>query len=127
LKVLLDTNALIWWLEDNRKLGPRARRRLADSRTTPIATIISLWEMTMKFRAGKMKQPGSALLPFLAEQQVELIEVRLEHLRVLDSLAKYHDDPFDHLILAQAKAEGAVLMTSDDNMRLYGVPCIDTD
>ena len=81
----------------------------------------------MKFRAGKMKQPGSVLLPVLAAQQVELIGVRVEHLRALDALAKYHDDPFDHLILAQAQAEGAALMTSDNNMRLYGVPCIDTD
>ena len=127
MKLLLDTNALIWWFEDNRKLGPRARRRLADPRTIPIATIVSLWEMTMKFRVGKLKQPGSALLSVLAEQQIELIGVRAEHLRALDALAMHHGDPFDHLILAQAKAEGATLMTSDDAMRAYGVPCIDTD
>ncbi len=127
MKLLLDTNALIWWLEDNRKLGSRARGRLADPRTVSMVTIVSLWEMTMKFRAGKLKQPGSALLSRLAEQQVELLDLRVEHLCALDDIAQFHDDPFDHLILAQAKVEKATLLTSDDKMRAYGVPCMDTD
>jgi PIN domain nuclease of toxin-antitoxin system len=101
--------------------------QLADPRTTVIATVVSLWEITMKHRTGKFPSSGSAYRPFIAEQQIALIDLRLSHLDALEDLGMRHPDPFDHLILAQAKAEGAVLMTSDDNMRLYGIPCIDTD
>ena len=127
MKLLLDTNALLWWLDDDRKLGRRARRRLADPRTTVIATIVSLWEISIKHRAGKLPLPGSAYVPILADQKVELLDLRASHLRALDDIGFHHSDPYDHLILAQAKAEGAVLMTSDQNMPLYGIPCIDTD
>ena len=127
MKILLDTNALVWWLDDDRKLGRSARRRLADPRVTILATIVSLWELTLKHRVGKFNRSGTALLPIISEQKIDLIDLCLPHLRALDCLGMYHADPYDHLILAQAKAEGATLMTSDDKMRLYGVPCIDTD
>lgn len=100
---------------------------MADPRATILATVVSIWELTIKHRAGKLGQSGTRLLPRLAEQQIELLDVRVSHLLALDDLGWHHGDPYDHLILAQAKAEGAALMTSDDNMRLYGVPCIDTD
>ncbi len=90
-------------------------------------TIVSIWELTLKHRAGKFDRSGTTLLPIMEEQKIELLDLRPSHVVMLDSLGMYHGDPYDHLILAQAKAEGATLMTSDDNMRLYGVPCIDTD
>ncbi len=127
MKVLLDTNALIWWMEDSRRLGPRARRRLADPRTTVMATVVSLWEITMKHRSGKFSSPGSAYLPFIAEQQIALVGISLSHLEAVEGLGMHHADPFDHLILAQAKVERAALMTSDGHMRLYGIPCLHTD
>lgn len=127
MKLLLDTNALIWWLDDDRRLGARARRRLADPRTTTIATIVSVWEVTMKHRAGKMKRPESGLLSILAEQQVAVLDVTTAHVRAIEDLPMHHADPYDHLILAQAKVEGAILMTSDEQMTHYGVPCMSTD
>ncbi len=127
MKLLLDTNALIWWLSDDRRLGPRARRRLTDQRTITMATIVSIWEVTMKHRSAKMRQSGSSLLPILAGQQIELLGVRSAHICAIDDLLMMHSDPFDHLILAQAKVEGATLMTSDVQMTRYGVPCIGTD
>jgi PIN domain nuclease of toxin-antitoxin system len=127
LKLLLDTNALIWWLEDNRKLGPRARRKFANPRTETLATIVSLWEITIKHRSGKWPLAGTEYLPILADQQIDLMGLSATHLLTLNDLPMRHGDPFDHLILAQAKAEGATLMTSDERMMHYGVPCIGTD
>lgn len=127
MKLLLDTNALIWWLDDDRRLGARARRRLADARTTTMATIVSVWEVTIKHRSGKMRHSGSRLLPVLAEQGLELLDVRAEHILAIDDLSMVHSDPFDHLILAQAKVERATLMTSDEQMTRYGIACIGTD
>ena len=76
----------------------------------------------MKYRAGKMKRPGTALLPQITERGIELIDLQTSHLVALDGLAMYHSDPFDHLILSQAKAEGATLVTSDERMDEYGTP-----
>ncbi len=69
MKILLDTNALVWWLADDRKLGRSARRRLADPRVTVIANIVSLWELTLKHRAGKFNRSGTTLLPIMAGQK----------------------------------------------------------
>ena len=127
MKILLDTHALLWWLDDNGKLGRRARRRLADPRTSVVATIVSIWEMSLKHRAGKFNRSGTSLLAIMTAQKIELLDLRLPHMLALDDLGMHHTDPFDHLILAQAKVEGATLMTSDTQMTLYGVPCIGTD
>lgn len=127
MKILLDTHALLWWLEDDRKLGRRARRRLTDPRAVVLATVVSIWELSLKHRAGKFNRSGTALLPVLAEQRITLLDLRVAHLLVLDDLAMHHADPYDHIILAQAKAEDAVVMTHDERMWRYGISCIGTD
>jgi PIN domain nuclease of toxin-antitoxin system len=124
MKILLDTNALIWWMEDEQMLGSKARDLLANPAHTVLATIVSLWEITMKWRVGKYPLPGSAFEPFIQEENIELISVLPKHISAIESLGFYHKDPFDHLILTQAKIEGARLLTSDKAMAQYGIDCI---
>lgn len=124
MKILLDTNALIWWMEDNPQLGQRARATLANSANTVVATEVSIWEITMKWRAGKFPWPGSTYVDFLADEDVGLLPIERRHLELLETLAYHHQDPFDHIIIAQALAGGAAILTSDRDMTLYGVPCI---
>ncbi|NJS13598.1 MAG: type II toxin-antitoxin system VapC family toxin [Sphingopyxis sp.] len=123
MKVLLDTNALIWWMEDDPQLGPKARATLADPANTVMATIVSIWEITMKWRVGKFPWPGSTYNDFLAAENIGLVRVESSHLEMLESLPYHHKDPFDHLILAQAKVESAAIITSDRELALYGVRC----
>lgn len=54
MKVLLDTNALIWWLSDDPRLGQRAKQAIAAQDTELLVSVVSLWEITMKNRVGKM-------------------------------------------------------------------------
>lgn len=96
---------------------------MADPANTVIASIVSIWEITMKWRTGKFAWPGSTYAGFLGDENVGLVHVEPMHLDVLETLPFHHKDPFDHLILAQAKAEGAAVITSDREMTLYGVPC----
>ncbi len=126
MKILLDTNALIWWLKDDPKLGSRARALLADGRHELLTSIVSLWELTIKWRIGKLEHRGSVFADLLAEQNIGLLLINPRHFAVLESLPAHHKDPFDHLILAQAKLENAWLMTSDPHMSDYGVECIST-
>lgn len=127
LKILLDTNALIWWMEDSPRLGQKARNLLANPSNTVIATVVSLWEITMKWRIGKHPLAGSPYGRFIRDEGLELISVSPDHIEALELLPLLHRDPFDHLILAQAKLEMAQLMTSDAHMSNYGVPCINTN
>lgn len=124
MKILLDTNALIWWLSDNPKLGPRAKQVIAREDVELLVSVVSLWEITMKNRVGKMEYAGSDFLDDLTEEGIEPLNVLLSHLLALEQLPLHHKDPFDHLILAQAQVEGARVLTSDQQMVQYGVPCI---
>jgi PIN domain nuclease of toxin-antitoxin system len=124
VKILLDTNALIWWLRDDRKLGPQSRSMIATQDAEILVSMISLWEVTMKWRIGKMEFTGTSFLRDLEEEQIFPLSITPDHMKALEDLPLHHKDPFDHLIIAQAKVEGAVIMTSDEAMRAYGVRCI---
>lgn len=124
MKLLLDTNALIWWLHDSVRLGPRTKQLIADPNSDIIVSIVSLWEVTMKWRVNKMEFSGRALLDDLNDEKIRPIPVLTEHILALDKLGHHHKDPFDHLILAQAAVEDATIVTSDKEMALYGIPCI---
>lgn len=124
MKLLLDTNALIWWFKDNPSLGRKARALIEDANSTVVVSIVSLWEITIKWRIGKLEFAGSSLIGMLDDLGIELLTVKPVHLIALDALPLHHRDPYDHLILAQAKVEGARVITSDTDMPQYGIPCI---
>lgn len=124
MKVLLDTNALIWWLHDSVRLGPRAKALIVRPETEILVSVVSLWEISMKWRVSKFEFSGSALVDDLSNQGINPIPVRTDHVVALDALGYHHKDPFDHLLLAQAGVEGASILTSDRAMTEYGVPCI---
>ncbi len=124
MKILLDTNALIWWLRDDPKLGPKAKQIIADKDSEVLVSVISLWEVSMKWRVGKMEYAGSAFLEDLEAEEIYPLGISTEHLLALENMGFHHKDPFDHLILAQAKVEGATVITSDHAMTAYGVSCI---
>lgn len=124
MEILLDTNALIWWFEDLPMLGQKGRAALADPAHGLFVSSVSLWEITIKWRIGKHGLPGSAYAAFLDEEGVNLLPVAPPHIEALERLEFHHRDPFDHLILAQAAVAGLTLMTSDQEMTRYGVPCI---
>jgi PIN domain nuclease of toxin-antitoxin system len=123
MNLLLDTNALIWWLRDDERLGRPARKMIADATLKPMASIVSFWEVTMKWRAGKMEFSGTHLLDDLENDQLSVLAITKEHLAALDDVEMHYKDPFDHLIIAQAQVERATIITSDREMALYGVPC----
>lgn len=127
MKILLETNAVIWWMEDNPRLGSKARNILANPQNLIMSSIVSIWEITMKWRTGKHPLPGSSYTHFLEEEGVGQINVVPEHVHALETLGFHHRDPFDQLILAQAKVEGAKIITNDQQMAGYGVPCIMTN
>lgn len=124
MRLLLDTHVLLWWLDDDPRLGRRARNLIADPDTDVLVSQVSLWETAIKQRIGKMKVGPAEILPRLPEFGFALLEIRNDHLLALTGLGKHHGDSFDHLLLAQALVEDAAVMTSDRKLPLYGIRCI---
>lgn len=124
MRIVLDTPILLWWLDDDPKLKPPLRRVLADRDHDLIVSIASLWEIAIKHQIGKLAASAPMVAASLVEQQITLLPVSVEHIEVIQAMPRHHGDPFDHMLLAQARVEGAALMTLDAILARYGVPCI---
>jgi PIN domain nuclease of toxin-antitoxin system len=124
MRLLLDTNAVLWWLRDNPRLGQKARLLIADNANEVLVSVVSPWEITMKYRIGKLEERGAALWTAIEAEGFTILPISYDHFVALDDLPTHHKDPFDHMILAQACVENAAIITSDREMTLYGVPCI---
>lgn len=124
MRLLLDTHVLLWWLQDDRKLGQRGRALIADPGNTVSISLATPWEISVKHRIGKMVESGAAIMRELADQGIAVVDLKPRHLEILEAMPLLHRDPFDHLIIAQALAENMVIITDDALFPAYGVRCL---
>src|SRR5471030_410526 len=120
MKLLLDTHVLLWLLNDDRLSG-EVRRVLADPGSALYVSLVSLWEIVVKRRVGKLTANVAAITAQMAPvSKLQWLGVAPHHLVALDRLPVHqqHRDPFDHLIIAQAISEGMTLVTRDRNAAL---------
>ncbi len=118
MRFLLDTNALLWTLTGAERIAPVRDVILADD-TEIFVSAVSWWEIAIKIRIGKLDANLSKLRK--AARASGLIELSLSgaHAESLLTLPKYHNDPFDHMILAQAVTEPMRLITGDGILQRY--------
>ncbi len=124
MRLLLDSNALIWWVTEPQRLSVTADRTIRDQRNQIAVSLVSLWEITIKMGKGGLPQLGSSieyLLDEVREQRFELLPLRPEHLITLGRLERHHRDPFDRLIIAQGIAERLPIATADPTFGNYPV------
>ncbi|WP_083198058.1 type II toxin-antitoxin system VapC family toxin [Pararhizobium polonicum] len=124
MRLLLDTHALLWWLNDDVKLGNHARGLIGDPENDVLVSAVSLWEITVKLRIGKLDANIEEILAILPDQGFDRLDITDAHLIALAALPLHHRDPFDHLLMAQAVAEGAYFVSQDRNVGLYGIPFV---
>jgi len=125
-KILLDTHALIWWLEGGGKLSREARRMIAAPETEVLVSAASAWEIAIKHRIGKFRVPH-LIKDFRGRIQREgFIElpISLEHAVIAGTLPEKHKDPFDRVLIAQSQVEDIAMVTRDEWFRKYSVRCI---
>lgn len=120
---LLDTNALIWAVVDDVRLGPEARR-VVGAGTDVVVSVVSLWEVVVKTSIGKLR-PMPWLAGVVADRGVRRLGVDDRHLEALADLPLVHRDPFDRMLIAQAQVEGLTILTSDAAFGRYDVPLLD--
>ncbi|NNU69547.1 MULTISPECIES: type II toxin-antitoxin system VapC family toxin [Rhizobium] len=121
MRLLLDTHALLWWLNDDDRLGSHMRSLISDPENDVLVSVVSLWEITVKLRIGKLVADIDEILAVLPDQGFDRLDIADSHLIALGKLPLHHRDPFDHLLMAQAVAEGAHFVSEDQNVPLYGI------
>jgi PIN domain nuclease of toxin-antitoxin system len=105
-------------------LGPKAREFIEDEQNDVLFSIVSLWELMIKTRTGKLDLDHRRLAIRASQVGFTLIAVELAHLDRLARLSKHHGDPFDHLLIAQAQAEDAAFVSDDSKAARYPMEVI---
>ena len=121
---LLDTHLLFWVTGAQDRLSSQARTLLSDLDVAPVFSTASIWEVVIKKALGRkdFSVEPSRLRDDLMENGYDELEVRSEHVLEVAALPLIHRDPFDRMLIAQARVEGITLLTGDANVVRYGDP-----
>ena len=117
--VLADTHVLLWWLSDDPRLSKRARGLMAAGEVPVHFSAASIWEAEIKAEIGKLVVHDDLLEALGADRFVEL-PMTARHAREAARLPPLHRDPFDRMIVAQARLEGLTVITADRKIADYG-------
>jgi PIN domain nuclease of toxin-antitoxin system len=120
MRVLLDTRALLWWLADDPALSPQAREAIADGANLVAVSAATAWEISIKRTLGKLEAPDDLEAQLDANGFVPLPITVADGLAA-GSLPRYHDDPFDRMLVAQARAARFTVVTRDSRLARYGI------
>ena len=121
MRLLLDSHVVLWWL--NGSLGPVADEALASADTTAVS-VVTPWELGLKQALGKLTIPP-VWRQLLVADGFEFLPITESHVDIAVSLPLHHRDPFDRMLIAQAKAEQLTLVTADREFARYDVALLD--
>jgi PIN domain nuclease of toxin-antitoxin system len=119
-RYLLDTHVLVWWLEDADALGPHCREIITNIRNEIFVSAASTWEISIKAALGKIRVPED-LDAAVEDEGFSKLPITLFHGQTAGRLPAIHRDPFDRMLIAQAQAEGLILLTVDENIAKYQI------
>ncbi len=127
MKALLDTHALLWWLFDDPHLSTPARDCIANAENEILVSAVSAWEIATKHRIGKLPEAGDIvrLLPmYLRQARFAELSVSVDDGLLAGSLPGPHKDPFDRMLIAQARLRSLPVLSIDPVFREYGVTVV---
>ena len=121
MRLLFNTPPLLCRLADDARLGPRARDLIEDPGNDVLVSVVSLWEIVVKVRVGKLEADIRKIADAVEREGFALLDISTAHLRTLAELPMHHRDPFDHLLIAQALAEDTTFLSEDRNAARYQI------
>lgn len=122
MRCLLDTHAFLWWVDDDPRLPKRARDAIAKNDCS--VSLVSAWEMAIKASLGELRLSLPVSVYFerhVAASGFDVLGIDLAHVGAVEGLPHHHGDPFDRLLIAQAKAGHMTLVSADKTFAKYGV------
>ena len=124
MQLLLDTHLLVWAMGEPERLDPALVRLLEDPMNTPVFSVASLWELVIKRGLDRLdfRVEPSLIRHALLEGGWRELPVEAHHALAVGQLPALHRDPFDRLLLAQAQADGLLLITADQLLAQYPGP-----
>jgi len=120
LKLLLDTQVLLWVLTKPKRLSVAVTYAIEAGENQVFVSMASPWEISIKAALGNLTPPDD-LEHQLHEKRFELLPIALRHTKAVESLPHHHRDPFDRMLVAQAQVDGLTLVSSDREIRRYSV------
>lgn len=124
MKLLLHTHTFLWWLNDDPELGLETRRRVADLDNFVYVSAATAWEIAVKRAGGKLAAPGN-VAEWIEQSGFVDLPIEVEHGVASANLPRHHHDPFDRLLVAQARLEGMTLVTGYSELGAYDVAILD--
>ncbi|MGH9518197.1 MAG: type II toxin-antitoxin system VapC family toxin [Terriglobales bacterium] len=118
MRLLLDTHIFLWMVNGNLRVGSRERELIADAKEVYISSA-TLWEIAIKFSAGKLQVDMDALLEEIVTGGFRQLPVMNRHAMAVAQLPLLHRDPFDRMLIAQAMTEPMRLLTADARLAAY--------
>ena len=120
MRLLLDTHALLWWIGDEDRLNKASFAMIASRDNEILVSAASLWEISTKRNLGKLQAPEN-MCRVVQEKGFTGLPISLIHAETAGALPLLHRDPFDRMLVAQAKIEGLTLMSDDPRIAQYDV------
>ena len=127
MRALLDTHTFLWWITDDPRLSSRVREIIGAGENELFLSSASGWEMAIKARLGKLelsKDPEHFIPEQMALNSIGSLPVRMSHALHIYKLPDYHRDPFDRMLIAQARLEELPILTADPQISRYPVKVI---
>ena len=125
MKLLLDTHSLLWWMDDQSKLLPSTLIELQNRNNQVLVSSAVVWEIAIKRALGKLKAPPN-LVEVVQKSGFKFLPISELHALATEQLPMIHRDPFDRMLVAQAIVEKATIVTSDANVAMYSIPCMES-
>ena len=126
-KYLIDTHCWLWWHIDPKRIGPEAIELIEDGDTTIFFSVVSAWEIVIKYNLNKLRlpfHPYEYIPKRLEISYMDVLPVQLEHALYVEKLPDYHKDPFDRLLVAQVMVEKLTIISGDQQMKAYGIDVV---
>ncbi len=127
MKLLLDTHALIWWVEDNPQLSHLAAEAIETMDNQVFFSAASIWEIATKVRIGKLKMTRSltdTVHDLSQRAHLDPLAISVAHAQFAGELPGPHKDPFDRMLIAQARLDDLAVVTSDPIFQRYRVQVV---
>ena len=126
MNILLDTHALIWFLNGDKLISGNAKAAIENTDNIKIVSIASIWEIAIKISLNRLSLPKGLMhfLNLIEDNGFEILPISIEHTLTVAKLDFIHRDPFDRLLIAQCKTGNLSIVTKDDDIKRYDVSTI---